>query len=308
MRPTIPFHLQRATVVAVVCLYSRCAPTYCAIPLLYPPSLYIRVQIGPRPHPLPGLSAQWVCPPPFPHHLRMVLRAVPLPRCPPLDLAVLVTTLPLFHVYSLAYNPTMAANPIKRFAQDPPSTALQRWRVESREYRLCKLQELFERLESLINNRVRIVMERQAEIKTMKELGEEVPEGLIPHPGAESGLLGLTGAFDTYLCREYRSCLEQAAKEMGQWDVTGAGSRETGKDPSTVIYQHVNGGINQQIGTTDPRPGAKPRAELPQPSKSHPSMYRTLSERSLNSEDERTTEANDNEGAVEAPIDPDAVG
>jgi hypothetical protein len=69
----------------------------------------------------------------------------------------------------------------------------------------------------------------------------------VPPPGSETGLLKSDGVFDVYLVREYRSCLEQAAKECGEWDITGSGSREDAAGGGNVtIYQSIQGVTDQR--------------------------------------------------------------
>lgn len=180
-------------------------------------------------------------------------------------------------VHRLRHMPTSPAK-LSGAALQAYNQALQGFAVASKAQRIAEIQSLYNRLQALIEARAADAENRLTKVRQLEEDGEQVPEGLAPLPGAETGLLSHDGEFDVYTLRESRSCLEQAAKELGEWDITGAGRREdTASGAAQVTIQQVIHGHSAIAVSADPRPGARqiPLARepltLPQPSISAPS-------------------------------------
>lgn len=160
-------------------------------------------------------------------------------------------------VHRLRHMPTSPAK-MTGAALAAYNQALQGFAVASKAQRIAEIQSLYNRLQALIEARATDAQNRLTKVRMLEEEGEQVPEGLAPLPGAETGLLSHDGEFDVYTLRESRSCLEQAAKELGEWDITGAGRREdTASGAAQVTIQQVIHGHSAIAVSADPRPGAR---------------------------------------------------
>ena len=159
-------------------------------------------------------------------------------------------------IHRLKHMPTSPAR-MSGAALAAYNQTLQAFAVASKANRLERLQAIFDRIESLIEARAADATSRAAKVRQLEEAGEQVPEGLAPLPGATSGLLGPDGKLDTYAIREYRSTLEQVAKECGEWDITGSGGREdAAAGAAQVTIQQVIHGSSHMAVAADPRPGS----------------------------------------------------
>lgn len=130
--------------------------------------------------------------------------------------------------------------------------ALSNFAIASKSNRLAKLQAAADRLERIIEDRAReyahlvggssgLLVPRKRGIGT-GETAEVIEDEV----------------FDVFVLREYRSTLEQAAKECGEWDITGAGRREdTATAGANVTIQQVIHGHAHTAIAADPRPGSR---------------------------------------------------
>lgn len=125
--------------------------------------------------------------------------------------------------------------------------------LSSKSTRLRKLSARIADLEALQLSRAASAKSRLAQANALKREGSPIPPGLIPAPGAETGLLDDDGRFDGPAFLQYRLALEQAAKEVGQWDISSATSEAKSQATSVTIIQGVATGDHRVLGSIDAR-------------------------------------------------------